>query len=47
MSCISIRMPAELVAKLDAKAQKQGCSTSQIIRELLRFALDVDITGDK
>ena len=41
MSCISIRMPAELIAELDAEAREKGCSTSQIVRELLRFALDV------
>src|SRR5262249_16704438 len=42
MSCIiSVRMPSDLIAILDAEAQKSGCSTSEIIRQLLQFALDV------
>jgi metal-responsive CopG/Arc/MetJ family transcriptional regulator len=41
MSCISVRMPDELVAELDAEARKKCCSTSQIVRELLQFALNV------
>jgi metal-responsive CopG/Arc/MetJ family transcriptional regulator len=45
MSCISIRMPAGLVAELDAEAQENGCSTSQVVRELLRLALDVRHDG--
>jgi Arc/MetJ-type ribon-helix-helix transcriptional regulator len=40
-ACISIRMPAELVAQLDAEAQKSDCSTSEVVRRLLKFALDV------
>jgi hypothetical protein len=44
-SCISVRMPDELVAELDAEARKNGCSTSQIVRELLRLALDVRHDG--
>jgi metal-responsive CopG/Arc/MetJ family transcriptional regulator len=44
-ACISIRMPAELVAQLDAEARKSGCSTSDIVRQLLKWALDVRHRG--
>jgi hypothetical protein len=37
----SVRMPAELIAVLDAEAQKSDCSTSEVVRRLLKFALDV------
>jgi Arc/MetJ-type ribon-helix-helix transcriptional regulator len=40
MSCISIRMPAKLIAALDAEVEKTGGSISKTVRELLQFALD-------
>jgi Ribbon-helix-helix protein, copG family len=45
MPCISIRMPAKLLAELDAEARKSGCSTSDIVRQLLKWALDVRHRG--
>jgi len=39
MSCISIRMPAELIARLDAEIAQHGGSISQTVRDLLESAL--------
>jgi metal-responsive CopG/Arc/MetJ family transcriptional regulator len=39
MSCVSIRMPAELIARLDAEVAQHGGSISQTVRDLLETAL--------